>query len=461
MFSARGPRQQMPGTNGMGRVGGVRLSGPKTGQLLTSTAFALLVLFVFAIPLENALVLPGFGTFGRIVGLAAFAVGIFAVIEKGKLRSPLPVHLVMLAFVIWACLTYFWTVSPDDTVEEILSYIQFLAMVWLIWELAPLPRHRVNLMQAYLLGTGVSAVGALLHIGAAAGVTRNSTFNMNPNDIGLRLALSVPMALYLAASEKQDFRVWLYRLHMVVAVCALFMTGSRGAMIALVGALLMIPLTFRKWTFRQKAVMAGVVVAAVMTAIAYVPVSTWERMSTTGTEITQGTMDARTVIWRAGLDVFLEHPFFGVGAGGFPVAIQRNVVTAWVAHNTFLSILVELGVVGFAIFVILLVMLMHSAAQLPVLGRSLWLIMLLTWALGASGMTWENTKPTWLLFGLLSADAAAVQVATARRRFAPNAFGSTAAGQVAHSPARSRMLRGLHAKMQKAGIEKPPSWERQ
>src|SRR5580700_5294904 len=94
MFSPRGPRQQMPRVNSVGRMRGGRLSAPRGGQLLTTTAFAFLLLFVFAIPLENALVLPGVGTFGRLVGLAAFAVGIFAVIEKGQLRSPLPVHLV-------------------------------------------------------------------------------------------------------------------------------------------------------------------------------------------------------------------------------------------------------------------------------------------------------------------------------------------------------------------------------
>ena len=83
------------------------------------------------------------------------------------------------------------------------------------------------------------------------------------------------------------------------------------------------------------------------------------------------------------------------------------------AHNTFFSILLEEGVIGFALFFALLLTLMLSAWRLPHVERIFWLCILATWAVGALDLTWEDRKPTWFIFALL--------IAVTARRLAPEA----------------------------------------
>ena len=112
-------------------------------------------------------------------------------------------------------------------------------------------------------------------------------------------------------------------------------------------------------------------------------------------------------------DLGLPEPdvFLGVGSGAYGFTILKVADFSYmqgraanaVAHNTFLSVLVELGVVGAALLLALLASMLYCAIRMRYLERCLWISLLLTWMIGVSALTWEYHKPTWLLFGLLTA----------------------------------------------------------
>jgi O-antigen ligase len=417
----------------------------------STVALWLLCLFVFSVPLENSIVIPGIGTIGRIIGLIAFVAGIVAVVESGKFRTPILPHLMMVLFVVWVSLSFFWTIGPDETTDEIISYVQLIAMVLLIWAEAPKAEQQQRLMRAYILGAGVLAVATILQNQSSAVGVRQGAFNMNPNDIGLRIVLAVPMALYLAVVDKRPIWPWVYRGVVGAASVAVFYTASRGGFVALIAAFLMIPLTLRSWTSKQKLATVVLVVIGALVAIRMVPQRAWTRLGETQSEITEGTMDARTVIWHAGLEVYYEHPFLGIGAGAFPVAVQQKTATAWAPHNTFLSVLVELGAIGFGIFAVMLFTLVTAATRMQNLERSLWLVMLLSWALGCFVMNWEYYKPTWFLFAMLAAQSAVYATAPVRQRFAQQGLRQPYRGQPGRVPKRVREFWNANFEQQVGG----------
>ena len=169
-----------------------------------SLAFASLWLMVFAMPWEDAFTIPGFGTSVRLIGMVAFALGVFTVLERGKIRQPALGHVIMILFVMMAGLSFLWSLYPEGTLIEAFSYAQLLTMVWLIWELAPDLQKQMHLMRAYVLGTFVSAIDTvylfLAHQESA--YQRYAGAKLDANDLGLIMALSVPMSYYLLIHSK-------------------------------------------------------------------------------------------------------------------------------------------------------------------------------------------------------------------------------------------------------------------
>jgi O-antigen ligase len=399
--------------------------------LLGKAAFAFLWLLVFSIPWESALMVPSLGTIARLIGTLAGGFGVLAIFERQSIRLPGPGHVLMALFVLWAAASYLWSADPERTAVAATSYLQLLMMVLLIWEFSSREAEQRRLLQAYVLGTFVSGVDTvyqfLSHIESA--YQRYAGTALNADDLGLIMALSIPASYYLLIQSK-GWTAWVYRVQLVLAGTCILLSAAKGSFLAALLALSIVPLTYAyvRLTWRQRIAIFPTVALLVCGGLFFVPATSWKRISTIPNELAGGTLTGRTFVWAAGWEVFRAHPFLGVGAAAFgqsatrtlPIPSQELKEFSVVAHNTFLSVLVEEGVTGFGLFCGLLCVLVLSTKEMPSLPQKLWIVSLGVWVVGVSSLTWELRKPTWFFFGLLLAQGASMAQKRSRPALADN-----------------------------------------
>jgi O-antigen ligase len=324
-------------------------------------------------------------------------------------------------------------VDPESTATRLGTNLQLLVMVALMWELAKSETRLKQILAAYVLGTYISSLSTIYNyfIGRTAAqirVTlgqnaseeqRYTAYGFNENALGILLALSIPMSLYLLSRTKSRLVSWLCWPQIIVATTAILLTGSRASLIALLVAFTMLPLTASTLPKPKWYVPALVVAAAAACAVFIVPSSTWERLGTIGSELSEGTLTHRTTIWAAGMDVFRDHPLLGVGAGAFGSAVLGRLGISYAAHNTFLSVLIEVGVIGACVMLLLAIVVVYCVVHLPRVERYFWTVLILTWVVSASTVTLDYYKATWIVFGALMVHAGAARAtlpATVRLR---------------------------------------------
>src|SRR5579863_6381236 len=192
------------------------VSGTFPALAVDRIAFASLCAFVFAVPWEESLPLLGGFVIGRWVGLLTLAAVGLGMVGTGRYRKLSALHGWMLGLVAWNALSFFWTIDRGGTTSRAGTYLQLLTVVWLIWELAVTETRVDKLLQCFAFGTGVLSISTLVNFQtgytateayAAEGLTRwadsrVTVLGVNENDLGLMLALSIPMTLYLLARRK-------------------------------------------------------------------------------------------------------------------------------------------------------------------------------------------------------------------------------------------------------------------
>jgi O-antigen ligase len=315
--------------------------------------------------------------------------------------------VIVYLFVLWNVVSVFWSFDVEHTIQYIKTYLQLAAMAWILWDLYTTPAALKTGLQAYVLGAYVSIGSTVINYltGEEANYLRYTAAGFDPNDVGVILGLGIPLAWYLAVTEGSSKVTQVLRLvnyaYIPAAVLAILLAASRGAFLAALPAFLFVLWSLPRLTLFLRVLILAALISAFFVLQPLVPRSSLQRLGTTGASIAEGDLGDRVDVWREALASFAKHPLLGIGSGAFRTAVVQGNV----AHNSFLSVLAEVGLIGFALFAIILAMAVSQAMHQSKWDSRLWLTILLVWAIGAFSLTWEHRKPTWLFLSLVVVSA--------------------------------------------------------
>ena len=371
---------------------------------MNKAAFGMLWLLIFALPSENMFFWEGVGTISRGIGAVTLVLAFLSLLVERRFRSLGAFQVLACVFVLWGMLTFYWSIDIEDSKGALITLISLFIFIWLIWELGQTEERLDQLIKAYVLGSYVSASGILYSFmqNSQAGYMRFSATGFNANDLGLTLALGVPMAWYLALKGKDGLLVWVYRLYLFAAFFAIILTASRTSFIAMLAGMLFIILTVKRTSIWLNSLMWVSAALVGGWLLEKVPEYSLYRLSTTVSNFTAGDLGERVNIWRHGLNIFSDNPLLGTGIGTFNKGFEQYAGFVKSSHNVFLSILVEQGLVGLLIFSSILALMLFFIIKMPYLQCTLCAVLLFAWFLGGMTLGWDLRKPTWLLLGLIA-----------------------------------------------------------
>ncbi|HET9906297.1 MAG TPA: O-antigen ligase family protein [Anaerolineales bacterium] len=377
---------------------------------MRTVTFLLSLILNFMIPWEGVVRIGGVGTGVKIFGYILAAFWLATIVITRRVRKPGTFQVLLCLLVLWYALSVFWSENPSRSAAHAVTWFQMLLLAYIWWDLYTTRTAVLAGLQSYVLGAYVSLGSAIGNFMSGkvfySHYDRYSAGETNPDGFGFLLAVGIPIAWYLAISENTAGKArWLRFVnyaYIPLAFMGIALSGTRTALIASVVGTAFGLASLTRVRIWVRIVILLLLIAASFYLLPYVQnLRSFERLGTTGTELTQGDLNNRTNNWQEGFAAFREQPILGIGGNMYPT------VNRWgkAAHNSFMAVLVELGLVGFLIFGGILLIVFTEAWRQPKWESRFWLTVFGVWILGSYTLTWTHRKPTWLLLSLLIAAA--------------------------------------------------------
>jgi len=190
---------------------------------------------------------------------------------------------------------------------------------------------------------------------------RAATF-VEPNQFAAYLVVFLPLHFLFVIHHKGFFVKIVNTFLFVIVLICLIGTGSRGGILAfLVGMVFFfsVYVRYKKVKFIKTLGLATLMMLICITSYIISPSTTKQTLKErTAISQSKGVAEyttGRSIIWKNGLKLFLSSPIFGHGKDSFrPLMLKRFKLKAH-SHNDYLLYVVDYGLIGLFIFVIILI----------------------------------------------------------------------------------------------------------
>jgi O-antigen ligase len=322
------------------------------------------------------------------VGVAELVIALLTVawLARGVRRREITIPsgaivVAILAMVALAGVSIGYALDKSLALKETLKWLELLLALIIVVDLVREPWAARWVIGAMLVGGAAEAAyGAVQFFTGSGpeafdlqGALRAFGHFDQPNPFAGYLTTILPLAVCMALCRANPaaFR-WLAAAASALMVVGIGLSQSRGAWLGGAVAALCLMLAWSNATRRLliPCALGGVLLLALAVSGALPPTIT-DRLSQAISYF--GVFDVRTVEvtsdnwavvermahWQAGWYMFLAHPWLGVGAGNYAPAYPQYYVSSWIeplghAHNYYINMLAELGVVGGALLLLIL-----------------------------------------------------------------------------------------------------------
>jgi O-antigen ligase len=301
-----------------------------------------------------------------------------------------PVVLAISMFLLVILLNAFWAASFTAWLSEFIKWLQILLMIVLVRELSRSMHWGWFIAGVLAAGTVNAIIGMYQYFGGSGALhllvnerffRAFGTFGQ-PNPFGGFMGMLIPLSLAVvavsillvfkgrsAALPQMTFVIILSGASLGLMSAGIIMSWSRGAWLGLLAALTMMTIAFprKAWHGLVLGAMVVVIIAGLWVS-GLLPNSIVQRIQSSADELF-AIQDVRGVDidpenyavverlahWQAALNMARSSPFAGVGLGNYEVVYDNFRLINWLeplghAHNYYLNILAEMGLLGLLVY---------------------------------------------------------------------------------------------------------------